>query len=293
MALSRTNRIVQTVRDLVNEANYHHVSDDQLIRMINVAQRTIANYGAFRKEAAFDSVASTRDYDLLAITDVETLSLSGDVTELTGGMVGLPCAAHGLVEGQTITVSGTDNYDSDYVLPVQTQGSASVVVIEATYVEETLASPSAITLTTYPFSDLVAVHGLWRHGALIQMKLMESASAFRNIELANPSCSGTPQIWHVVGSVISVFPYPDLTVSDGFGVFYSYAPDDITEAGGPLTPPAFDDYYAYSAIEMFFHRDYTGPESAQKAGVWGAKAKALMYRALSCARPGSSGVRPG
>lgn len=53
----------------------------------------------------------------------------------TGGKVGIPCTAHGQVEGDSIRLEGSLNYNADYALLAET--SANELVITASYVAET------------------------------------------------------------------------------------------------------------------------------------------------------------
>lgn len=60
------------------------------------------------------------------------------VTDLDNGVVGLPAAGHGMYPGQHVLVSGTTNYDGEYVLGDAT--TADLLAVVATYAAETLAA---------------------------------------------------------------------------------------------------------------------------------------------------------
>ena len=78
-------------------------------------------------------------------------ALSGAAKDLTGGKVGLPVkgGVHALNAGEKITVSGTTGYDGTHVL--QSGSENGVLVITATFSEETFAA------------DAVAVPLFYRH----------------------------------------------------------------------------------------------------------------------------------
>lgn len=62
------------------------------------------------------------------------------VTDLGGGLVGIPCAAHGFSVSNVVLINGTTNYDGVHTLPSQAAGSGTVFVITATYIAENVAN---------------------------------------------------------------------------------------------------------------------------------------------------------
>lgn len=70
-----------------------------------------------------------------------TLEAAG-VVELDLGVVGLPCAGHGLVQDSVITVYGTQNYDGQY--RVERGVTENLIAIAAPYIAETLPSDAKV-----------------------------------------------------------------------------------------------------------------------------------------------------
>lgn len=65
--------------------------------------------------------------------------MTGAAVNLGSGLVALnTTSAHGLVAGEAVKISTTANYNGVYVLPDQTGGDADTLVINATYVAETM-----------------------------------------------------------------------------------------------------------------------------------------------------------
>ena len=56
-----------------------------------------------------------------------------------GGLVGIPITTHGYIAGNIILINDSVNYDGVHTLPAQTLGTASEIIITATYVAETFA----------------------------------------------------------------------------------------------------------------------------------------------------------
>ena len=86
-------------------------------------------------------ISATYVSELLASSNTATPSRratldAAPVTDLGGGLVGLPCAGHGLPVGAEITVAGTANYDATYTVKRGT--TASVIAVTAAYAAETL-----------------------------------------------------------------------------------------------------------------------------------------------------------
>jgi hypothetical protein len=79
-----------------------------------------------------------------AWNNVATKNLSGAAVNVGGGVVGLPCTAHGFTAGWTIEVAGTTNYDGSYV--VQDTSTVNQIHILATYMAETFGSGDTASL---------------------------------------------------------------------------------------------------------------------------------------------------
>lgn len=60
----------------------------------------------------------------------------------TGGKVGIPCAGHGYVRGETITLAGTTNYNGDHVVLVSGRDE---IVIESAYTAEVFAGTEGVS----------------------------------------------------------------------------------------------------------------------------------------------------
>lgn len=90
-------------------------------------------------DAAFEPVTMSEARLHLRVCDGTTtkLDVAGVATDLTGGIVGLPAAAHGLDQagGTAVVVSGTTSYDGKYVTTSGT--TADIIAIPATFVAET------------------------------------------------------------------------------------------------------------------------------------------------------------
>lgn len=68
---------------------------------------------------------------------------AGSAVDKGSGKVGLPSTAHGLEPGTPVIISGTDNYDGDYLLASET--STNELVITATYAVETVSGTDTVT----------------------------------------------------------------------------------------------------------------------------------------------------
>jgi hypothetical protein len=75
------------------------------------------------------------------ITDGQTLD-NAAASDEGGGLVGIPCTGHGYTSGDTIYLSGTTNYNGEYTVNAAT--SENEIVIEATYVAETFAGTELV-----------------------------------------------------------------------------------------------------------------------------------------------------
>ena len=84
-----------------------------------------------------------------------------------GGLVGLPATGHGLTAGNTVTVSGSTNYDSTFTLDPTT--SVNELVVPATFVAETFAGTETVTRaagTTYNSHRSTFLYLNDRHGKI-------------------------------------------------------------------------------------------------------------------------------
>lgn len=91
----------------------------------------------------------THAYVAATFGATQTLYLtSGAAADLGGGLVSIPCPAHGFVEGQSVSLQFTANYSAAaHTLPSQTLGDADHVVITATYVAESFGPEQSAYLT--------------------------------------------------------------------------------------------------------------------------------------------------
>jgi len=97
-----------------------------------LAPETSANQLVITATYAAELVSSSD-----TVTPARRVTLDAEaVTNIGGGLVGLPCAGHGLPVGAEITVAGTDNYDATYTIKRGT--TTSVIAVTATYAAETL-----------------------------------------------------------------------------------------------------------------------------------------------------------
>jgi hypothetical protein len=72
------------------------------------------------------------------VQDTERTFDAGAAVELNIGFVGLPCAGHGFVQDDVITISGTENYNGVY--RVESGTTADMLVIAAPYLAEALTT---------------------------------------------------------------------------------------------------------------------------------------------------------
>lgn len=107
-------------------------------------------YYTLAPETTADLLVITHAYtaETLAGTDTvrpavrKTLGAAA-ATDEGGGLVGLPCAAHGLPIGAEIVVVGTTNYDATYTVKRGT--TADKILVTATYTAETLDGTETAT----------------------------------------------------------------------------------------------------------------------------------------------------
>lgn len=72
---------------------------------------------------------------------------SGVAVNNGSGTVNIPATAHRFVAGESVTITGTTNYNGTYTLPTQTNGSVDTIEITHAYVAETFVSPAEIHLS--------------------------------------------------------------------------------------------------------------------------------------------------
>ncbi len=87
-----------------------------------------------------------------------TLALSkninaGDAVDNTDGTVTIPMGSNLFKTGDAVTITGTVNYDGDYILPDQTTATESNIIITATYVAETFAGTETVQITGAEVTD--------------------------------------------------------------------------------------------------------------------------------------------
>lgn len=75
------------------------------------------------------------------------------VTNLGSGTVGIPVTAHGYYQGESVTISGSTNYNGTHTLPAQTSGSADVLVITHSFTSETMAGTETVVVANSAVVD--------------------------------------------------------------------------------------------------------------------------------------------
>lgn len=105
-------------------------------------------------DSTANEIVVTATYAEETLAGTETVQLghilnpdASAVTNVGDGIVGIPCAGHGLPVGARVTIAGTTNYNGTYTVKRGT--TASVIHIEDTYVAETLAGTETITAYYY------------------------------------------------------------------------------------------------------------------------------------------------
>jgi len=78
---------------------------------------------------------------------------SGSVADKGGGLVGLPCTGHTFADNETIFIDGTTNYDGRYT--VDPASSTNEIVIQATYVAETLDGDEQVGSVGYEYNAVI------------------------------------------------------------------------------------------------------------------------------------------
>jgi hypothetical protein len=78
----------------------------------------------------------------LALAD--TIDLDGVAVDNGDGTVGIPVAGHLYHAGESVVIAGSVAYDGTHILPDQSFGGEDVVVITATYAEETFLGTETI-----------------------------------------------------------------------------------------------------------------------------------------------------
>lgn len=79
---------------------------------------------------------------VMSLFKKETLSPNAEAATDKTDKVGIPCTAHGLVEGDYIRIVGSVNYNDEYAVHADT--TANEIVITATYVAETFSGTERI-----------------------------------------------------------------------------------------------------------------------------------------------------
>ncbi|MFA5868038.1 MAG: hypothetical protein WC891_08835 [Actinomycetota bacterium] len=116
-----------------------------------------ANHGFAHDGSVYATIAGTTYYDgywlLEAASDANNLVITptahvvyldaAAAVDNGDGTVTLPCAAHGFIDGDTVTIAGTTNYNGAEVLGVASD--ADNLVITAAYVAETFDGTETAT----------------------------------------------------------------------------------------------------------------------------------------------------
>lgn len=89
-------------------------------------------------------VYSTEDVTYYNGTFIKNVyvNTSGTATNEGDGFVGIPVTAHGLPSGVTATISGSENYDGDYI--IQTSSTTNKIIIEADFKAETFGASQTL-----------------------------------------------------------------------------------------------------------------------------------------------------
>lgn len=89
-------------------------------------------------------IGGDRTWDILltSAAQVRYLTDDGAATEVSDGVVGLPCVSHGYSAGDNVQVAGTQNYNGRHT--VAASSTANVIAIDATYYAETFGASSTV-----------------------------------------------------------------------------------------------------------------------------------------------------
>ncbi|MFA6336060.1 MAG: hypothetical protein WCX48_11035 [Bacteroidales bacterium] len=134
-----------------------------------------------------------------------TQNISNDAAaDLGGGLVGIPCPAHGYKDDDTIVINGTTNYDGSYDLPSQALGSGDVIVITATYAAENFGGTE--TIAYYGLVPLPMAMGTIKHCAVTRLMDVGGAPTYHAGYITGTL--GTD--WHIYDDGVNV----DANVTD-------------------------------------------------------------------------------
>lgn len=109
---------------------------------------------AARSDAAIQTAAGNyywlamRSDTILDVDDITTTTLSLDITDHDGSKAKVTSVAHGLSDGQRITVSGSTNFDGVYAVSVETVDVFYITVSGGPHADETGVDGYYATVTT-------------------------------------------------------------------------------------------------------------------------------------------------
>ncbi|WP_449241735.1 phage tail tube protein [Desulfovibrio sp.] len=145
-------------------------------------------------ETGPDELVILAPYTAEAVADTDTVTLArritldaGAVTDKGGGLVGLPCAGHGLPVGAEITVAGTTNYDGTYTLKRGT--GPGEIVIAATFAAEVLAGDETVTARFW--DHVFKVTNAQTQSAAFEREFPSIPAVFRNGGVKADQCKLT------------------------------------------------------------------------------------------------------
>lgn len=203
-------------------------------------------------------------------------------TDIGGGTVGIPIAAHGFSVGDIVTFSGTTNYNGTYTLITGT--TSSVLHITATYTAETFAGTEKAQVRNYAFYDDDGVKS-FNNKSFRYYLTSDGASKstrLRYVEYRDFVGKYTDYTTNASPQVITITPDKNFRV-------YPAPDDDYTiEASAYLKPTELSVNADLPPFDSEFHDlvvykgliDYAGFEETGAVWTWASARFSEMYKEL-------------
>jgi hypothetical protein len=212
-----------------------------------------------RHSVGYDTYGPEYDADLLSeatgyASAEQNISNAAAVDE-GGGLVGIPCPSHGYKEGDSVSISGSTNYDGTYTLPTQAAGTGDEFIITATYNAETFAG-TEITAHSGTIT-IPRAFGVINHGKCVRLPDAATKPTYHTGYIAGTK--GTD--WHVYDDGVNI----DANVTDNTDNTFSLsviAVGEVTICGtGSYTDLAGIFGWACSAARLPLSLDTSKDES--------------------------------
>ena len=261
---SRLADIETNVQLLANDASANFLSRTQFIALCNMCLRELGRRNVFTRRSDIDTVIDQESYALSTTLSRVAYFTGGAATNLGAGRVGLPATLHGFVEGDTIQVIGTTNYNGSYVL--QSQTTTNLLAIVALYIAE---SP-AVTAYAKGLSVYGRVINITYNTEEVPMTSIGSWVEFN--ELRQYTTLGVPDVpvaWIFMpeeNDLLYIWPKPTVAVTGGLHIVHTWVPAAFSESYNytPPTPVMYDDLYMHYVLWKRFGRDYATSQAQPK-----------------------------